>query len=167
METTIQATLDTILEDLLGVEHADLFPEENQERLNSMDIARQIATIKKLEEQIQQYELQEKEAKSFYAQRRAKCDDRIGFLKGSIKAFLDQQGLKNIQTPNGTAYQKVVTVKQWPDDEALLAWADVHLPTAIRVKREPDKRAIGEHIAKTGDVPEMYREEHETRVYIR
>lgn len=168
MEQQVQTDPGGItLEELLELNHIDLFPEENNEPTNSMIVSRQIHTIRRLEQQIERYDQQQRESKSFYEERAGKCEERIAFLKQSIKAFLDQNGLKNVQTPNGTAYQKVVTVKQWPEDEVLLAWVDLHLPAAIRVKREPDKKVIGEHITKTGDTPETYREERETRIYLR
>lgn len=168
MEPQVQADLNGIsLEELLELNHIDLFPEETTEPTNSMIISRQILAIRRLEQQIERYDQQLREARSFYEQRAGKCEERIAFLKQSIKAFLDQNGLKNIQTPSGTAYQKVLTVKHWPEDEALVAWADTHLPGAIRIKREPDKKALGDHIKRGGEVPDGYDESQETRLYVK
>ena len=155
------------LDELLELPRADLFPEDNGEPANTMDVSRQIYAIRKLDDQIEFYTLQEREARLFYEQRRDRCQERIDMLKHSILAFLEQNNLRNVQTPCGTAFKRKVTVRSWPSDDQLLAWAEANLPTAIRIKRESDRRMILEHMCNTGAVPEGYSEKPETRLGLR
>ena len=134
---------------------------------NTIDVTWRIATIRQLEKQIKLLELQASEAKQFFASRVDRCEDRIGFLKQAIQGFLNHSNLKNLQTPQGTAYQRTITVKSWPEDAALLAWIDAVKLNAVRNKREPDKQAISAHIASTGEIPPGYSETQETRIYIK
>jgi hypothetical protein len=150
----------------------ELFPEEDFGRedeplVDSMPVTQKIFAIRHLEKAIEQYDKQDRESRSFYAQKKQKCEEQIEFIKRMILNFLQAQCMKNIQTPAGTAYQKVVTTKQWPSDDALVAWVQAYLPEAIRTKKEPDKKAIIEHMKRTGETPDGYSEDEETRLYIK
>ncbi len=145
----------------------DLFPEEEGEIVTSMDVTRKIWAIRQIEKLIAQYDTQDAESRKFYCDRKAAAQGRIDFVKAGIQAFLRYHDLQRLATPNGTAYFRSTTLKQWPADEVLLAWAQAHLPEAIRLRREPDKKAIGEHIKTTGDIPEGYHESEEARLYLR
>jgi len=144
----------------------ELFPDEECEIVNTMDVTRKLWVIAQIEKQIAQYELQDRESRAYYADREAKCEQRIEFMKRNILGFLQFNNLTNLQTPNGTAYQKAVTTKHWPSDDILIAWALAYKPEAIRIKREPDKKAIAEHIHATGETPDGYSEVQETRLYL-
>jgi hypothetical protein len=148
-------------------ESEELFPEEEGDLVNTMDVTRKIWVIRQIENLISQYEKQDAESRQFYADRKAAAQVRIDFIKGSIHVFLNIHDLKRLQTPNGTAYFRSIALKQWPGDDVLIAWAQAHLPEAIRLRREPDKKAIGEHIKATGNTPEGYCEKEETRLYLR
>ncbi len=145
----------------------DLFPEEEGEIVNTMDVTRKVWAIRRLEKMVEQYDQQDAESRQFYAERKSSAQARIDFVKASIQAFLRHHDLQRLATPNGTAYFRSITTKLWPADEVLLAWAQVHLPDAVRLRREPDKKAIGEHIKTTGNTPEGYDEREETRLYLR
>ena len=145
----------------------DLFPEEEGEIVNTMDVTRKVWAIRRLEKLLAQYDQQDAESRQFYAERKASAQTRIDFVKASIQAFLRHHDLQRLATPNGTAYFRSTTLKQWPADEVLLAWAQAHLPEAIRLRREADKKAIGEHIKTTGDTPDGYSEREESRLYLR
>lgn len=145
----------------------DLFPEEEGEILNTMDVTRKLYAIRMIERQMARYELQDQESRSFYADKKSKADQRIDFIKHGLLAFLKQNNLPNVQTPAGTAYRRVVTTKHWPEEDVLLAWATAYLPAAVRTNREPDKKLIGEHIRTTGEVPDGYTLTVETRLYVK
>jgi len=145
----------------------DLFPEEEGEIVSSMDVTRKIWAIRRIEKLIAQLDKQDAESCQFYADRKASAQARIDFVKASIQAFLRHHDLQRLATPNGTAYFRSIITKQWPADEVLMAWAQAHLPEAIRLRREPDRKAISEHIKTTGEVPEGYQESEETRLYLR
>jgi hypothetical protein len=153
--------------DTLADEWEDLFPDDDARIQNTMDATIRINTIRQLEGQIQQLEKQDEESRIFYTAKKAKCTQRIETIKRSILGYLQFAGLKNIQTPSGTAYQKAVTVKAWPTDEILLSWALSSNSALIRIKREPDKRLMADHIKATGECPPGYTESQETRLYIR
>jgi len=146
----------------------ELFPEEEGEIVNSMDVTNKIWVIRQIEAHISQLEKQDAESRKFYADRKAAAQERIDFVKAGIQAFLRHNNLQRLATPNGTAYFRSCTLKVWPADEVLLAWAQAHLPEAIRLRREPDKKAISAHIASTGEMPpDGYYECEETRLYLR
>jgi hypothetical protein len=149
------------------VEREELFPEEAEEIVDTMHVTRKIWVIRQIEKLITQYEKQDAESRQFYADRKAAAQSRIDFVKTSIQAFLRHHDLQRLQTPNGTAYFRSITTKQWPADDVLIAWAQAHLPEAIRLRREPDKKVIGEHIKTTGEMPVGYSESTETRLYLR
>ena len=153
-------------DDLIPASDPTLHVDED-EALNSMDVTRRLQAIRMVEKMIAQYEQQANEAKVFYADRVYRCQRRIEDVKRNILGFLQQNDMKNIQTPFGTAYQRLVTTKLWPTDDALLSWAVAHNPATIRVKREPDKRAISDHIKSTGEIPPGYNESQEVRLYIK
>jgi hypothetical protein len=145
----------------------ELFPEESSEIINTMNVTLKIYIIRKLEKEIELFNKQLEESKYFYTDRIIKCVERIDLIKQAIHGYLRFNNLKNIKTPNGTAYQKDITLKQWPADDILLAWADAYIPEAVRIKKEPDKKLIGEHIKSTGETPDGYTETQETRLYIK
>lgn len=153
----------------LTIDHlTPLFPDDEEgEFINTMDMTRCIYAIRQIEKRIAQLKLQLGEAEEYYRRKVAQHQERIDFLKRNILGFLQQNDMRNIQTPCGTAYQKDVTTKLWPSEEDLLAWVRAHIPDAIRTKLEPDKRLIGEHIKSSGDVPDGYSEVTDTRLYIK
>src|ERR1041385_2174844 len=140
----------------IDIERKELFPEEEGDIVNTMDVTRKIYAIQLVEKLIDQYELQDQESRQFYAGKKAGCEKRIEFIKRNIQGFLELYKLKNVQTPYGTAYQREICTKHWPSDDILVAWALVYKPDAIRTKREPDKKLISEHINATGDAPDGY-----------
>ena len=145
----------------------DLFPDEEGEIVNTMDVTRKVWAIRQIEKLIVQYEKQDAESRQFYSDRKAAAQARIDFVKASIHAWLRNHDLQRLATPNGTAYFRTCKLKYWPNDEALLGWAEAHLPEAIRVRREPDKQAITAHAKATGEVPDGYTEREESRLYLR
>jgi hypothetical protein len=149
------------------IEDEDLFPEEASPIGNTMDVTRKIQTVRMIEAEIERYALQDRESRAFYAQRTSRCEERIQALKVGLLGYLQAHGLKNVATPAGTAYQKRVVTRTWPADDVLVAWAKSNLPAAIRLKEEPDKRLLADHLVRTGEVVPGYAEEESTRVYLR
>lgn len=164
--TETSAVVEVSLED--REESEGLEEQQGELALNTtMDATRLIYLIKQLEKRKDFFELQDRESRYFYAEKKRKCEERIAFLKQTLLTYLQQNGLKNLSTPEGTAYQKTITVRTYPADDVLIRWALANVPNAVRVKHEPDKRAIVEYIRCTGEVPEGYSEAEETRVYIK
>jgi hypothetical protein len=133
----------------------------------TMDVMRMVQAIRELEKRIELFTLQEQESRAFYGDKKRRCEEQAGRVKAAILGFLKERGLKNIQTPAGTAYQRTLTQRQWPEDATLLAWAATSVPRAIRVKQELDKRIAADHIHTTGEIPQGYREWEEVRLYLR
>ncbi len=161
---------DVLMTDIIDNPREPLFPDDvpdEQPTINTIDATQQIRVIRAIEKQIEQYDLQDKESRFFYAEKKRKCEEQIEYIKRSLLGFLQLHGMKNIQTPAGTAYQRTITTKTWPDDDILLTWAGIHLPYAIRNKQEPDKKLIGEHIKTTGEVPDGYSEKEEIHLYLK
>lgn len=143
------------------------FPDEEREIANTMDVTLKAYAIRQIEKQIDYLEIQDQESRSYYANKKAKCNQRVEFIQSQILNFLRTNGLKNIHTPHGTAYQRTVTAKKWPSDEGLIGWAKLHLPSAIRIKLEPDKKILSDHIKSTGEFPVGYSETQEVKLGIK
>jgi len=151
-------------------EHEPLFPDEfidDEPIVNTMDVTKKIYAIRFIEKRITQYQKQDQESRLFYLTKVEQCQQQIEFIKRNILAFIRQNNLKNIQTPAGTAYQRDITMKQWPSEDVLIAWATANVPEAVRVKQEPDKKLLLEYMKITGERPDGYREATETRLYLK
>lgn len=85
----------------------------------------------------------------------AKLNKRIQYHESGLIAYLQTQGKKTIKLINGTikriAGRDRVEVK---DLGALMNWNDREGGNLIRIKYEPDKVAIKEHISSNGELPE-------------
>ena len=144
----------------------DLFPEEEGEIINTMDVTRKIYAIRQVEKLVEQYEQQDQESRAFYAMKKEQCQKRIDYIKRNILGFLTQMGLHRLSTPAGTAYTRTNTTKHWPDDAVLIAWAKDHAPEAIVQKESPDKRMISAALAANMDPPQGYFETTDTKLHI-
>ncbi|MFZ4622376.1 MAG: hypothetical protein ACOYNS_17570 [Bacteroidota bacterium] len=142
-------------------------PDADVSPKNFQDVTNMIEAVCHLEDQIEMYDTQSVEAVSFFKSKSNTAQLRIDQLKSYIKSFLDQKVLKNIQTVRGTAYIRKMNVKSWGDTDALLAWTQANAPQAVRVKYEPDKKLLSEHMKKTGECPDQYSEQPEDRLYIK
>lgn len=154
-----------------SVQREPLFPDDWEDDIdqivNTMDVTRKIYAIRHLERLSERYQRQDEESRAFYLAKLRQCEERIEYIKQNILRYLQQEGLKHIQTPAGTAYQRVLTTKVWPDDDLLLAWVALHLPSAVLTASKPNRKMISDHIKTTGDRPEGYTERHETKVYLK
>ena len=148
-------------------EEPELFPDETIEIANTFHVTQKIGIIRRLESDIQFHQRQLDESILFYKEKMERLELRIGQVKLAIQGWLNFSNLQNIKTPVGTAYQKQISFKHWPSDDELLAWVLINTPNAIRLKREPDKKLISEHIKSTGEAPDGYTESSETRLYIK
>ena len=87
----------------------------------------------------------------------AKIDRRIEWHEGGLVAYLMASGKKTVKLVYGTLKRIAgrERVEFW-DELYFLAWAnqDPSRQKFVRVKCEPDKRAILDHIKKTGEIPE-------------
>src|SRR5271169_4535267 len=68
----------------------DLFPEEEGEIINTMDVTRKIYAIRQVEKLVEQYELQDQESRAFYDMKKLQCEKRIDYIKRNILGFLKQ-----------------------------------------------------------------------------
>ena len=59
-----------------------------------------------------------------------------------------------VKTPHLTACTTTREEWRWPEDEALVAWADGTDADLVRVKRSPDKAAIKSYVKESGDCPD-------------
>lgn len=131
------------------------------------DATNMIEAVGHLEAQLEIYRVQLTEAQQFFEMKSETLLKRIEQIKSSLHGFLDIKGLRNIQTPRGTAYLRKIRVKQWPDDDALVSWALEHSPKSVKVRYTPDRKLLSEHIKATGEIPDTYSETEEERLYIR
>ena len=134
---------------------------------NTMDVTRKVQAIRALERDIEQLEMQNRESIAFYQHRKEICQERAESLKRQILSYLQATNRRNIATPAGTAYQRVVTSKLWPPDEDLLSWCTRNVPEAVRVRSEVDKRIVAEHVKTTGNIPDGYAESQQVKLYIK
>lgn len=104
----------------------------------------------------------------WYERRQLRFNERIAFNMQQIAGYMDATGQTKIPTPEGTAYFKTITRKEWPEDEVLVAFAHRNeIPNAVRTKYSPDKKVISGYIERTGNVPEGYSEREERTLQIK
>ena len=85
-----------------------------------------------------------------------KVVQRILFHTAGLRAYLQSTGQRKAQLLNGTiAFRAGRQHVEVLDEAAFLAYVDTHIELAalVRVKREPDKTAIQQHIKAGLDVP--------------
>lgn len=155
-------------------EREELFPDLPGDETTPSDVfeaTRLVKSIRELDERKSRVEeerrLQLQRYSEWYDNRLQKLAEHIERRKASLEAYLNWNSLQRLPTPEGTAYFRTTTKLQWPVADKLVQWAERNLPAALRVKKDVDKRIVGEHIKKTGELPEGYSEEQITGLYIR
>jgi hypothetical protein len=92
----------------------------------------------------------------WYQTRIARAEEREQYHLTQIRNYMDNNGLDKVPTPRGTAYFRNTEKINWPqDDQELLTWAELDPARFVKTRTvvTPDKKAIGEYIKTTGDVP--------------
>lgn len=85
----------------------------------------------------------------------AKLQKKIAWHEGGLIAFLQVQGKKTLKLINGTIKRiKGRDRVDVLDAETLGKWSEANNANLMRVKVEPDKKAILDHIKSTGELPE-------------
>lgn len=85
----------------------------------------------------------------------AKLQKKIAWHESGLIAFLQVQGKKTIKLINGTLKRiKGRDRVDVLDADALTKWAESNGANLLRVKVEPDKKAIMDHIKNTGELPD-------------
>ena len=77
----------------------------------------------------------------------------IDYFENILKPWAQEQG-KSVSLPSGRVRFRKMQDKFIYDDQAVMAWAKEHLPEAIRVKEELEKKAIKDHVKATGELPD-------------
>ena len=140
---------------------------ESREIQNTMDVTNKISSIRQIEKDLAGLDLQDRESRAFYAAKKNACEQRMDFLKQQILNYLQARNQKNIQTPAGMAFQRLVTTKHWPSDDVLISWCMKSVPTAMKISKDVDKRILTEHIKAKGEIPDGYLESHQMRLYLK
>ena len=91
-------------------------------------------------------------AKKAFDQSMSRVNEAMTKLEGEILGTLQEQGLKNIKTEDGTAYQNTTATATVKDREAFEAWAD---ETGNRGAMDirANKKAIRELLDEGVEVP--------------
>jgi len=136
--------------------------------VNTADVATKMYAISKLENEIQGYLNQKKEADYFYEQRINNIENRIAYLKEQISSWMTVNEKELIATHNGTAFLQKSTVVTWPSAPVLLDWVKKEqIPDGIRTKEEPSLKEINQYMKETGLIPPSYLEVEKTSLRIR
>ena len=156
-------------------EHEDLFPPLAGEEVPVTELVHVIEAEKRIRYWSEKKSALDKEAaevldfyRRWYERRVRHCEERIGFNTQQIAAYMDILGVTKLPTPEGTPFFKTITKKEWPEDPALVAFAQENeITDGVRTKYAPDKKAIAEYIGRTGNVPDGYVEREERTLQIR
>jgi hypothetical protein len=92
----------------------------------------------------------------WYQTRIARAEEREQYHLTQIRNYMDNNGLDKVPTPRGTAYFRNTEKIHWPaDDQELLTWAECDPAQFVKTRTvvTPDKKAIGEFIKTTGELP--------------
>jgi hypothetical protein len=157
------------------MEREEVFPPLPGEELPVTEHVHVMEAQKRIKHWTEKKAVLEKEAlevldfyRRWYEKRQNQCEERITFNIQQITAYMDATGQTKVPTPEGTAYFKMVTRKEWPEDTVLVAFAQqAEIPGAVKTKHSPDKRVIYDYIKGTGDVPEGFVEREERVLQLR
>jgi hypothetical protein len=100
------------------------------------------------------------------------AQSKLDHIDAQIKDSLDRiaepdsKGHKKLSLIHGTVFAKTTTHFEWPEDDALVAWAKDHTPEAIKVKESVNKAYIKTHLKETGEAPDGLIVEKRTTVQI-
>lgn len=138
---------------------------------SSIDVANRILACQKLDEKIDELRASRDQTAEFYNRRMKTLEERIGFYKGEIAAFLEHNRTKNVITHHGTAtLVKREAVTYGKDVQRLLDWInDKQIPDGVTTVAtiKPNMPAIREYVAQTADYPPEYSCEIKETVQIR
>jgi len=89
----------------------------------------------------------------------AKLQDSLNFFEFLLQGyFLESRKadptIKTIKLPHGALKMRTQQPEYTYEDDQLLAWAHVNLPTAIVVKESVAKQQVKDHIKETGEIPD-------------
>ena len=143
-------------------EEVDIFavPEDGPEEpeLDTHQAEQHLAVIRELEEALAEQEAHAKaeiqRIQGWLERKREQTHQALGWREGQLRWLLRRSEQKTLKLINGTLRLRpgrasvLVT-----DDRAFLSWAQEHQPALLRIKREPDKKAILAHIQQDGDIP--------------
>lgn len=115
--------MTTITDDLPEV---TLEPMEALEVTDFMSAANLIYAIRKQQELIERIKQQKKEAMEYYDKKVINTLVSIDYMKGKIMGFLKVSGERSLSSHLGTASLVTRRLEQWPEDEALKAFAEVN-----------------------------------------
>lgn len=85
----------------------------------------------------------------------SRIDRRIQWHEGGLRAFLEQTGKKTVKLIYGTLKRIAGRARvDCTDFLAFKRWNDLNDVALVRVKMEPDKKAITTYIKETGEIPD-------------
>ena len=82
-------------------------------------------------------------------------ENSVEYLQGVLRPWFEEQGEKSISLPSGRIrFRKLPDKFKWKDEQAVISWAKINHPKAIRTKEELDKKEIASYIKQTGEMPD-------------
>jgi hypothetical protein len=99
--------------------------------------------------------------REFYGKKALAAQERADFHIKNLGNYALQQGKNKIATPYGTVFFKSTTKRIWPEDDALINFAQVEgmADSLLKTKFSPIKAEFLKYIKATGSVPEGFVEE--------
>ena len=117
-------------------------------------VVRRIAESRKRQNEIDElYQAEMFRLKTWKEKEMQKEQSNIEYFETVLKPWAQEQG-KSVSLPSGKVRFRKMQDKFIYDDQMVIAWAKQHLPEAIRVKEELEKKAIKDHVKATGELPD-------------
>lgn len=145
----------------------DFLPNEDTPMLDATMVNRIVGVINNEKKSIEQVEAQRNAEIEYIKGKASEIINshiaRIEYLMGKYSAMIEKfvqneiEGKKSrsVKMLYGTAgYRKQPASIEIEDAEKALAWAECNMPTAIRIKRDIEKKVIKEYIEQTGEIIE-------------
>lgn len=154
--------------DVIGNEIDDVNFPETQDQSNSITVTQWLRAIYAIKKKIGRLKDQRDEATYYYATKMKTAQAAIDYIEEQITGYLKFHKLRNIATPQGTAYITAHLKREFGEnEEELLNWAKENAPETVNTVMVINKSELLKYIKATGNIPPHYTEESHESLGIR
>jgi len=133
---------------------------------NDVDASRILGAIKQIEDKISSVKDSAALHKQFFKSEEERLENQRNYLAQQLENYLEKIGEKSLKLPFGKIQARTTRKAIWPDDETLVSFSkEKHIP--IRVKEEPDKKALKSYIDEHLEYPPGYEVKPVTSVTVK
>ena len=151
-------TQEIILDELHG--------EIKDDKYGDVHVDQILWKIGQIEDEIKELENKKIDSIEFYDRRIESVKKQLNYREEILNGYMNHQyqntDKKTANLPNGILKLTTRTTRAFGEDQTLFDYSYKN-NIATRVTEKPDKKAIVEHIKKTGEFPKDYEEKRQTK----